>query len=55
MAPSMSLFAVNAIIILSSEDGSRVFAKYYNAPHQTTTGRTSPLHLSTKPEDIDIL
>ena len=37
MAPSMSLFAVNAILILNSEDGSRVFAKYYNAPHHSTT------------------
>ncbi|PSS16987.1 hypothetical protein M430DRAFT_141605 [Amorphotheca resinae ATCC 22711] len=36
MAPNMSLFSVNAIIILSSEDGSRVFAKYYNAPHHAT-------------------
>ncbi len=29
----MSLFSVNAIIILSIEDGSRIFAKYYDAPH----------------------
>ena len=33
MAPGMSLFSVNAIIILSADDGSRIFAKYYNAPH----------------------
>jgi hypothetical protein len=36
MAPSMSLFSVNAIIILNSDDGSRVFAKYYSAPHHAT-------------------
>jgi hypothetical protein len=29
----MSLISVNAIIILNAEDGSRVLAKYYNAPH----------------------
>ncbi|KAI1248508.1 hypothetical protein MGN70_009707 [Eutypa lata] len=33
MAPGMSLFSVNAIIILSVDDGSRIFAKYYDAPH----------------------
>ena len=35
MAPSMSLLSVNAILILNSDDGSRVFAKYYSAPHHT--------------------
>ncbi|OLN88621.1 putative coatomer subunit zeta [Colletotrichum chlorophyti] len=34
MAPGMSLFSVNAILILSTEDGSRLFSKYYSAPHQ---------------------
>jgi len=29
----MSLFSVNAILILSADDGSRILAKYYNAPH----------------------
>ncbi|KAI1075692.1 snare-like protein [Whalleya microplaca] len=33
MAPGMSLVSVNAIIILSIDDGSRIFAKYYNPPH----------------------
>ena len=32
MAPNMSLFSVNAILILST-DGSRLIAKYYSAPH----------------------
>ncbi|KAG0650987.1 putative coatomer subunit zeta [Hyphodiscus hymeniophilus] len=41
MAPGMSLFSVNAIIILSSEDGSRVFAKYYNAPHHSSGPKDS--------------
>ncbi|KAH8676072.1 Longin-like domain-containing protein [Xylariales sp. PMI_506] len=34
MSPGMSLFSVNAIIILSVDDGSRIFAKYYTSPHQ---------------------
>ncbi|KAK1986437.1 clathrin adaptor complex small chain [Colletotrichum cereale] len=33
MAPGMSLFSVNAILVLSVEDGSRLFSKYYSAPH----------------------
>ncbi|KAH6648588.1 Longin-like domain-containing protein [Truncatella angustata] len=34
MAPGMSLFSVNAILILSADDGSRIFANYYSQPHQ---------------------
>lgn len=41
MAPGMSLFSVNAIIILSVDDGSRIFAKYYNAPHNTSASGAS--------------
>ncbi|KAB8345994.1 hypothetical protein FH972_023046 [Carpinus fangiana] len=33
MVGPVSLFSVNAIIILSTDDSSRVLAKYYNAPH----------------------
>ncbi|KAF2402339.1 snare-like protein [Trichodelitschia bisporula] len=33
MAPNMSLFSINAILIISTDDSSRIFAKYYNAPH----------------------
>merc|ERR1712025_14243 len=33
MSPGMTLFSVQAILILSSEDGSRIFAKYYSSPH----------------------
>ena len=29
----MTLFSVNAILILSTDDSSRILAKYYNAPH----------------------
>ncbi|KAJ0108539.1 hypothetical protein J7T55_002143 [Diaporthe amygdali] len=36
MAPGMSLYSVNAILILSVEDGSRLYAKYYDSPHQAT-------------------
>ncbi|KAI1639542.1 snare-like protein [Biscogniauxia mediterranea] len=38
MAPGMSLQSVNAIVILSIDDGSRIFAKYYSAPHHAPTG-----------------
>ncbi|CRK20436.1 hypothetical protein BN1723_000288 [Verticillium longisporum] len=38
MAPALSLFTVNAVIILNTEDGTRLFAKYYNAPHEALTG-----------------
>lgn len=34
MAPNMSLFSVSAILILSTDDRSRILAKYYSAPHQ---------------------
>ncbi|KAK0670395.1 Longin-like domain-containing protein [Cercophora samala] len=34
MAPGMSLYSVNAILILSGEDGSRIFSKWYSPPHQ---------------------
>lgn len=28
MAPGLSLFSINAVLILNAEDGSRLFAKY---------------------------
>jgi coatomer subunit zeta len=37
----MSLFSVNAILILSADDGSRIFANYYSAPHQAPGGMSS--------------
>lgn len=33
MAPNMSLFSVNAILMLATDDGSRILAKYYSPPH----------------------
>lgn len=37
----MSLYSVNAILILSSEDGSRIFSKWYNPPHQAANQQPS--------------
>jgi hypothetical protein len=42
----MSLFSVNAILILNSDDGSRVFAKYYTAPHHTAGATHTSMPLS---------
>ena len=36
MAPNLSLFSVNAILIISTDDSSRILAKYYAAPHLPT-------------------
>ncbi|KAK3174991.1 hypothetical protein OEA41_002237 [Lepraria neglecta] len=33
MSPNMSLFSVNAILLLSTDDRSRILTKYYSAPH----------------------
>ncbi|WPH00470.1 Hypothetical protein R9X50_00329900 [Acrodontium crateriforme] len=33
MAPNMSLFSVNAILLLAADDSSRVLTKYYSPPH----------------------
>ncbi|KAI1799814.1 snare-like protein [Daldinia bambusicola] len=44
MAPGMSLSSVNAIIILNIDDGSRIFAKYYNAPHHAPTASSTTHH-----------
>ncbi|RKU45261.1 Golgi-to-ER vesicle coat component [Coniochaeta pulveracea] len=40
MAP-LSLYSVNAILILSTDDGSRLFAKYYNQPHHAPQGHNA--------------
>lgn len=43
MAPNMSLHSVVAILILSTDtppDNSRLFAKYYSAPHTSLTTQT---------------
>ncbi|EHK24772.1 clathrin adaptor complex [Trichoderma virens Gv29-8] len=45
MSPGMTLFAVQAILILGTEDGSRIFAKYFSPPHAAPTGGASiPSH-----------
>ncbi|KAF4992576.1 coatomer zeta subunit [Fusarium heterosporum] len=41
MAPGMSLFTVQAILILSTEDGSRIFAKYFQSPHSAPNAPAS--------------
>ncbi|KAH8704838.1 putative coatomer subunit zeta [Talaromyces proteolyticus] len=33
MPGSMSLFTVNAVLIMSTEDNSRIYAKYFSPPH----------------------
>lgn len=33
MAPNMTLFSVNAVLILATDDSSRILAKYYSPPH----------------------
>ncbi|KAK0618039.1 coatomer subunit zeta [Bombardia bombarda] len=38
MSPGMSLYSVTAIVILSVEDGSPLFRKYYTPPHQAAAG-----------------
>ncbi|PQE15547.1 Clathrin adaptor complex small chain protein [Rutstroemia sp. NJR-2017a WRK4] len=42
MAPNMSLFSVNAILILNADDGSRIFAKYYTPPHHSSSSPPAP-------------
>ncbi|TWU74481.1 Golgi-to-ER vesicle coat component [Metarhizium rileyi] len=41
MSPGMSLFSVQAVLILGTEDGARILAKYYSPPHGTTGAATS--------------
>lgn len=42
MPAPISLFSVNAILILSTDDSSRVLVKYYSPPHPPTTTGTTP-------------
>ncbi|KAK6864626.1 hypothetical protein PG990_005934 [Apiospora arundinis] len=50
MAPGMSLFSVNAIIVLSVDDGSRIFAKYYNQQVPGATAVASPTNNGPYPD-----
>ena len=52
MAPGLSLFSVNAVIILSSDDGSRVFTKYYHAPHHSSGPSTSHFPSLLPPQNV---
>ncbi|KAL8907038.1 MAG: hypothetical protein Q9207_001650 [Kuettlingeria erythrocarpa] len=42
MPTNMSLFSVNAILILSTDDRSRILTKYYSAPHATPGSTNHP-------------
>ncbi|KAK2073625.1 hypothetical protein P8C59_007896 [Phyllachora maydis] len=42
MVAPISLYSVNAILILSTENGERVFAKYYSPPHHATGQANQP-------------
>lgn len=33
MSPGMTLFSVQAVLILGTEDGARIFSKYFSPPH----------------------
>ncbi|KAM3565175.1 hypothetical protein ARSEF4850_001548 [Beauveria asiatica] len=48
MSPGMTLFSVQAILVLSTEDGSRIFAKYFTPPHATSTGASVNPYPDTK-------
>lgn len=50
----MSLISINAIIILSSEDGSRIFAKYYQAPHHAAGPAHGPATHAPQPPYSDV-
>ncbi|KAH7196920.1 Longin-like domain-containing protein [Fusarium flagelliforme] len=41
MSPGMTLFSVQAVLILSTEDGSRIFAKYFQSPHSAPNAPAS--------------
>jgi hypothetical protein len=40
MAPPLSLFSVQAILILAIDDGSRILTKYYSNPHPPAGNQT---------------
>lgn len=41
MVPPITLFSVNAVLLLSTDDSSRILAKYYAAPHPPTNAGAS--------------
>ena len=44
MAPNLSLFSVNAILLLSTDDRSRILTKYYSPPHHQHNTQTNKDH-----------
>lgn len=42
MPSNMSLFSVNAILIISTDDRSRILTKYYSAPHAPPGSTNQP-------------
>ena len=42
MTPNLSLFSVNAILLLSTDDRARILTKYYQPPHQTSKDQNHP-------------
>jgi len=37
MPTNLTLFSIHAILLLSTDDRTRILAKYYSPPHSTTT------------------
>ena len=44
MPGPLSLFSVNAILVMSADDGSRIYTKYFSPPHppSTASGKDYP-------------
>ncbi|MCJ1233357.1 Golgi-to-ER vesicle coat component [Varicellaria rhodocarpa] len=44
MSPNLTLFSISAILLVSTDDRTRLFAKYYSSPHPplSTAGQPTP-------------
>ncbi|CEJ90519.1 Putative Clathrin adaptor complex [[Torrubiella] hemipterigena] len=42
MSPGMTLFSVQAVLILGTEDGARIFSKYFSPPHDSGSKNPYP-------------
>lgn len=49
MTGPLSLFSVNAVLVMSADDGSRIFAKYYSAPHAPDGAAPNSANLGANP------
>lgn len=47
MSPGMTLFSVQAVLILGTEDGARILTKYYSSPHGAGSGAGQFNHAPT--------